>query len=97
MQLVGDRTLTSQAGSFTFAPGTRLSHAKLIRDTVTAGFLGSIPHVSRPTPNRVILWVRQNLQGPIATDKKLSFEWTPPEGRRVNHIVQLPSGKHVIS
>jgi len=77
MQLVGDRTLTSKAGSFTFSPTTRLSHAKLIRDTVTAGYLGSIPHVSRPTPKRLPFWIRENLQGPIATDKKITVEWVP--------------------
>lgn len=97
MQLVGDRTLTSVAGTFTFSPLTRLSHARLIRDTVTAGYLGSIPHVARPTPKRLPFWLRENLQGPIATDKKLSVEWTPPEGRRVNHIIELPDGRHVIS
>lgn len=77
MQLVGDRTLTSVAGHFTFDPMTRLSHAKLIRDAITAGFLGSIPHTPRPTPATALRWIRENLQGPIANDKKLSFKWIP--------------------
>jgi hypothetical protein len=97
MQFVGDRTLTSKAGSFTFSPNLRLSHAKLIRDTVTAGFLGAIPHTPRPTPERVIGWVREHMDGPIGKDHTFTVKWTQPEGNRINHIVLLPNGRLGIS
>lgn len=65
-------TLTSPAGRFSFPKGTILSHAKLIRDTVTAGYRGTIPHTSRPTETNVVVWVREQIMGPAA---KNNFKW----------------------
>lgn len=67
-------TLTSPAGRFTFPSGTRLSCAKLVRDTVTAGSRGAIPHTPRPTPQNAKAWFNRHAKGPVA-DEILDFEW----------------------
>lgn len=79
MQLVGDRTLTSKAGSFTFDPKTRLSHAKIIRDTITASFRGAlrgVPRISANRPQMASRWITENIDGPIAKEK-IVFTWDP--------------------
>lgn len=67
-------TLTSKAGRFVFPRGTRLSHAKLIRDTITAGFLGHLQDMTgRPQKAKSIQhWIQSNLNGPANHN---SFEW----------------------
>lgn len=78
MQLVGDRTLTSVAGSFTFDPKTRLSHAKIIRDAITASVRGTLRGVVSINPARPEIaprWVREHI-GPVATED-IVFTWVP--------------------
>lgn len=72
-------TLTSKAGRFEFATDVRLSHAKLIRDTITASVMGSCPSAPRiktDKPQFAARWIRENLQGPIAT-AQIAFDWIP--------------------
>lgn len=76
-------TLTSKAGDFVFPRETILSHAKLIRDTITASMMGSLPHTPRINPSKPKFaprWVRDHLNGPIAS-AGYAFEWIP-EGNR---------------
>lgn len=82
-------TLTSKAGRFTFPDGTILSHAKLVRDTITAGSRRAIPQTSRPTPANAQQWFKNNVAGPLGENIEprrkpkidivplpaLSFEW----------------------
>lgn len=72
-------TLTSTAGKFIFPKNTLLSHAKLIRDTITASFRGAIPGAPRIDARKAQFaprWIRENLAGPIA-QAGIAFEWDP--------------------
>ena len=66
-------TLTSAAGHFIFPKGTPLGRAKLVRDTITAGSRGTIPHTPRPRPGNAQAWMQSHVAGPICTE--ISFEW----------------------
>ena len=82
-------TLTSSAGRFTFPNHVQLSHAKLVRDTVTAGFRGAIPHTPRPKPENALRWFKDRVIGPVSENIEprrkpkipiiplpaLTFEW----------------------
>lgn len=67
-------TLTSKAGRFIFPTETRLSHAKLVRDTITASFMGHLPDEDEPVrkSRHVAAWLIRNLNGPAAHN---SFDW----------------------
>jgi len=69
-------TLTSKAGHFVFDTCTIMSHAKLVRDTITAGVRGTIPHTPAPTPKLAQRWIRENLPGPVA-NAHIAFTWVP--------------------
>lgn len=78
MAINSDFTLTSPAGRFVFSKGTILSHAKLIRDAITASFRGTIPSCPRidaTKPHLATMWIQNHLGGPIA--KNVLFEWDP--------------------
>jgi hypothetical protein len=87
MQLVGDRTLTSKAGSFTFDPKTRLSHAKLIRDAITTSFRGAlrgVPRINANKPQFAPRWVRENIDGPVGKEE-IVFTWDPLSSKAFGH------------
>jgi hypothetical protein len=86
-------TLTSSAGHFVFPKETILGHAKLVRDTVTAGSRGTIPHTPIPTPTTAIHWLRDYMGGSIS---KTDFEWIAFEGRHVNQIFTMADGSKVV-
>lgn len=72
-------TLTSPSGHFIFSSDTKLSHAKLIRDTITGSDRGSIPGLFAPPrhkPHFSAGWIREHLPGPVA-NAAISFEWVP--------------------
>lgn len=71
----GHFTLTSPEGQFIFPSDTLMSHAKLVRDTVTAnvrGFRGDSPAIRRQTNLKV--WLKDNLMGPAS---KVQVQWVP--------------------
>lgn len=73
-------TLTSPSGHFIFEKGTRLSHAKLIRDSVTAADRGHANYdrpPDRTKPHRVSLWVRDNLGAGPVVNELTAFVWVP--------------------
>jgi len=66
-------TLTSPAGHFIFPLGTVRSKAKVVRDAVTAGSRGAIPHTPRPRPDNVMTWFKNHVAGPVSGE--ITFEW----------------------
>lgn len=64
-------TLTSPAGHFVFPRTTILSHAKLIRDSITAGSRGAIAGVRPPRPENAMNWIKEHIMGRGG----ISFEW----------------------
>lgn len=74
-------TLTSPAGSFVFTRDTILSHAKLVRDTITAvAFRGTEDGSKGPTRGTAQKWFREHVDGPA---KNTLFTWE----RTVPHII----------
>lgn len=72
----GTFTLTSPAGRFFFSTEVILSHAKLVRDTITASFMGALGDTPRVTKERnPVTWIRTYLDGPA---RDTPFEWEPP-------------------
>lgn len=65
-------TLTSTAGKFIFPRPTIMSHAKLIRDTVTGALMTRTTKKPPFTPDTVVRWVRETVMGPA---KDTQFEW----------------------
>jgi hypothetical protein len=70
-------TLTSKVGRFVFPKHVKMSHAKLIRDSIVASEMGAIPSVPRiSNPKFAARWFRDHVAGPIA-NTGLTFEWIP--------------------
>jgi hypothetical protein len=75
----GTRVLTSTAGRFFFSTDVLLSHAKLVRDTVTASFHGCGNGTGKlPKPTAIQRWFRENVDGPA---KDTLFRWEPIQVR----------------
>ena len=68
-------TLTSPAGKFYFPRSVVLSKAKLVRDSLTAGSRGAIPHTPRPRPDNALAWLKNHVAGPL--HKEVQFTWIP--------------------
>jgi hypothetical protein len=73
-------TLTSPSGHFIFEKGTKLAHAKLIRDLVTASERGHSTCDTFPNhakPHRITTWVRDNLGSGPVVNELTAFVWVP--------------------
>lgn len=72
-------TLTSVAGKFTFPKGggNILSQCKLVRDTLTASWTGSLGEKpkDRARPNNAVAYIYANLNGPA---NHTHFQWELP-------------------
>jgi hypothetical protein len=73
MGYVNGFILTSPAGSFTFPPGTIMSHAKLVRDFITTMVVDPSAE-NPPRPERARAYVYEHMNGPA---KNTMFTWQP--------------------
>lgn len=67
-------SLTSPAGTFEFSREVPLSHAKLVRDTITASVFGANTGTPIRRNGNPMTWLRSNMEGNI---KNTPFQWYP--------------------
>jgi hypothetical protein len=85
-------TLTSKAGSFVFETDVYLSHAKIIRDTITACVCDPSKENIPMNNQGAIKWIRDHLMGPAS---QVQFEWILPwtPAQRIRTTIELMSDR----